>query len=96
MCGSWSDNDYISCDEQEGRLRESIAEAMKEQTTTNITKTGGTYILYCKCLYMLHCTSTILKLSLGLLAGSISPIHVLKPIWGYELWEAFGNINRYY
>ncbi len=31
VCGSWqSDQDYISCDEQEGRLRESIADAMKE------------------------------------------------------------------
>lgn len=30
VCGSWSDNDYISCDEQEGRLRETIADAMRD------------------------------------------------------------------
>lgn len=30
VCGSWSDNDYISCDEQEGRLRKSLADAMAE------------------------------------------------------------------
>lgn len=31
ICGSWSDNDYFSCDEQEGRLRECIADAMRDQ-----------------------------------------------------------------
>ena len=49
VCGSWSDNDYISCDEQEGtlhpsrrlasllsgRLRESIADAMKDSPHLN-------------------------------------------------------------
>lgn len=30
VCGSWSDNDYISCDEQEGRLRQTIADAMRD------------------------------------------------------------------
>lgn len=32
VCGSWSDNDYISCDEQESRVRESIADAMNEHS----------------------------------------------------------------
>uniref|UniRef100_A0A915JYE3 BCAS3 domain-containing protein n=1 Tax=Romanomermis culicivorax TaxID=13658 RepID=A0A915JYE3_ROMCU len=33
VCGSWSDNDYISCDEQEGRLRKCLADAMVETTS---------------------------------------------------------------
>jgi hypothetical protein len=28
VCGSWSDNDYISCDESEMRVRDFIADAM--------------------------------------------------------------------
>ncbi|KAL1226990.1 BCAS3 microtubule associated cell migration factor [Trichinella pseudospiralis] len=30
VCGSWSDNDYITCSEKEGRLRRCIAMAMEE------------------------------------------------------------------
>ena len=30
VCGSWSDNDYISCEESETRVRKSIADAMHD------------------------------------------------------------------
>ena len=44
VCGSWSDNDYVSCDEHERELRATIAEAMRESpslaTATGITPGG--------------------------------------------------------
>ena len=30
VCGSWSDNDYISCDEHDTQVRQSIADAMSD------------------------------------------------------------------
>lgn len=49
VCGSWSDNDYISCDEQEDRLRQTIADAMRDASAAPgavIHLNGSPFLFY--------------------------------------------------
>jgi len=41
VCGSWSDNDYISCEENETRVRRSIADAMHEAQSECPTRSSN-------------------------------------------------------
>ncbi|OUC43742.1 hypothetical protein D917_09557 [Trichinella nativa] len=41
VCGSWSDNDYITCSEKEGRLRRCIAMAMEENMDSSSSNSDG-------------------------------------------------------
>lgn len=43
VCGSWTDHDFVSFDEQEGRLRECIADAMVDRppSPNGLTLTAG-------------------------------------------------------